>query len=281
MSVGARLDALATWSGRRVLSRAAAAPVVLALVLLGVAALAPSVLAPGDPLVGVLDERLSPPSPAHILGTDELGRDLYTRLVHGTATSVTSAAIAVLIGVALGCALGLAGALGGHRVDGVVMRLVDALLAVPTLLLSLGLIAVLGPGPVNAAIAVGVASAGMFARVTRADTFRVLQRGYVTQAIVAGRSRSAVVAAHVLPNVLAPVAAVAVLQFAEAILAIAALSFLGYGSRPPAPEWGALVASGRDYLTSAPWLIVFPGLVIAAASLAVHAAARLLRRSAA
>jgi len=251
-----------------------------AVLLLLAAAVEPALLAPGDPLAGELADRLRPPAPGHVFGTDELGRDVFTRVVHGTSASLLTATVAVALGVAIGCSLGLLGSLGGPIVDAAMMRVVDVLLAVPSLLLALALIAVLGPGPYNVAIAVGVASSAMFARIVRSDTFRILQRGYIAHAAIAGRRRAAIVLDHVLPNVLPPIVAIAVLQFAEAVLAVAALGFLGYGSRPPAPEWGALVAAGRDHLTTAPWLTAFPGLVIAGASLAFHVLARTAGRAA-
>lgn len=265
-------------SGDRALRASTAVLAVAVVAIMLTAAVAPQLIARGDPLAGDLGSRLLPPSALHLFGTDELGRDLFTRIVHATSTSLSVAGIAVLIGAAIGCALGLIGALAGRWADEAVMRGIDVLLAIPTLLLALGLIAVLGTGPQNVAIAVGLASSALFARIVRSDTFRVLQRGFVVQAVVAGRSRPAVVLRHVLPNVLPPIIALTVLQFSEAVLAVASLSFLGYGSKPPYPEWGALVASGRDYLTSAPWLTTIPGLTIMAASLGFHLLSRALKR---
>lgn len=225
-------------------------------------AVIPGVFAPGDPLTGVPAEKLLPPSAAHWFGTDTLGRDLFGRVVHGAVHSLSGALIAVTVGLALGTVLGaIAGALGGV-VDDVLMRIVDVLLAIPGLLLSLSVIILLGFGTVNAAIAVGLGSVAAFARLMRAEVARVRRTEYVEAAFGSGATFSAVLRRHVLPNSLTPIVALAALQFGTAILAISTLGFLGYGAPPPTPEWGLLIAEGRNYVGTAWWLTALPGLVV-------------------
>jgi peptide/nickel transport system permease protein len=248
--------------------------VYVALVLL--AAFAPHVLAPGDPAVGVPAERLQPPGAAHVFGTDYLGRDVYTRVVHGASLSLQATVIAVSVALVVG---GLVGVLAGFVrgwLDEVLMRGVDVLLAVPAVLLSLALITALGYGTVKVAIAVGIASVASFARVMRAETLRVRQSVYVEAARSVGTRWHVTLLRHVLPNAAGPVLVLAVLEFGLAILAVSSLSFLGYGAPPPAPEWGSLVAEGRNYMAVAWWLCAVPGAVIAAAVLAVNRVSRAL-----
>ncbi|MGI9823742.1 ABC transporter permease [Agromyces sp. Marseille-Q5079] len=244
--------------------------------LVVLAAVAPSLLPPGDPLVGVPAERLQAPSPAHWFGTDQLGRDLYTRVVHGTALSLQGAVIAVVVGLVVGSLLGLIAGFVGRWVDAGVMRFADVLLAIPSLLLSLAIITALGFGTVNVAVAVGVASIASVSRVMRSEVLRVRTSVYVDAARASGDGWSRVLFRHVLPNSAGPVLVLATLEFAAAILAVSSLSFLGYGAPPPAPEWGALVAGGRDFLRVAWWLTTMPGLVIAATVLAANRISRAL-----
>jgi peptide/nickel transport system permease protein len=246
----------------------------VALVLL--AAFGPHVLAPGDPSAGVPALRLQPPGSAHVFGTDYLGRDVYTRVVHGAALSLQATLIAVAVALVVGGLLGvLAGFVRGW-LDEVLMRGVDVLLAVPAVLLSLALITALGYGTVKVAIAVGVASVASFARVMRAETLRVRQSVYVEAARSVGTRWHVTLLRHVLPNAAGPVLVLAVLEFGLAILAVSSLSFLGYGAPPPAPEWGSLVAEGRNYMAVAWWLCAVPGAAIAAAVLAVNRISRAL-----
>lgn len=248
--------------------------VFVALVLL--AAFAPQVLAPADPDLGVPADRLQPPGGAHLLGTDYLGRDVYTRVVHGAALSLQATVIAVAVALVVG---GLTGVLAGFVrgwVDEVLMRAVDVLLAIPAVLLSLALITALGYGTVKVAIAVGIASVASFARVMRAETLRVRQSVYVEAARSVGTRWYVTLWRHVLPNAAGPVLVLAVLEFGLAILAVSSLSFLGYGAPPPASEWGSLVSEGRNYLAVAWWLCAVPGAAIAATVLAVNRISRAL-----
>ncbi|WP_017202618.1 ABC transporter permease [Microbacterium algeriense] len=233
-------------------------------------AVIPGVFAPGDPLTGVPADKLLPPSAAHWFGTDTLGRDLFGRVVHGAVHSLSGALIAVTVGLALGTVLGaIAGAVGGV-VDDVLMRIVDVLLAIPGLLLSLSVIILLGFGTVNAAIAVGLGSVAAFARLMRAEVARVRRTEYVEAAFGSGATFFAVLRRHVLPNSLTPIVALAALQFGTAILAISTLGFLGYGAPPPTPEWGLLIAEGRNYVGTAWWLTALPGLIVVAVLLSAN-----------
>ncbi|MCT2224779.1 ABC transporter permease [Microbacterium paraoxydans] len=254
----------------------------LALVVVAVAvlwAVIPGVFAPGDPLTGVPADKLLPPSAAHWFGTDALGRDLFGRVVHGAVHSLSGALIAVTVGLALGTLLGaVAGATGGI-VDDVLMRIVDVLLAIPGLLLSLSVIILLGFGTVNAAIAVGLGSVAAFARLMRAEVARVRRTEYVEAAFGSGGTFVAVLRRHVLPNALTPIIALAALQFGTAILAISTLGFLGYGAPPPTPEWGLLIAEGRNYIATAWWLTALPGLVVVAVVLSANRISHRLGRS--
>lgn len=242
-------------------------------------ALLPGVFAPGDPLSGVPADKLLPPGAAHWFGTDALGRDLFGRVVHGAVHSLSGALIAVTVGLALGTLLGaIAGAVGGV-VDDVLMRVVDVLLAIPGLLLALSVIILLGFGTVNAAIAVGLGSVAAFARLMRAEVARVRRTEYVEAAFGSGATFLAVLRRHVLPNSLTPIVALAALQFGTAILAISTLGFLGYGAPPPTPEWGLLIAEGRNYTATAWWLTALPGLVVVAVVLSANRLSHRIGRS--
>jgi len=233
-------------------------------------ALFPSVFASGDPLQGVPADKLQPPSLAHWFGTDNLGRDVYTRVVHGAGLSLTATLVAVGIALVVGSLVGLiSGALGG-AVDAVLMRIVDVLLSIPALLLSLALVTALGFGTMNVAIAVGVSLVANFARVMRSEVLRVRKALYVEAAFACGVRRHTVLRRHVLRNSYAPVTALAAVEFGMAVLAVSSLSFLGFGAVPPTPEWGSLISEGRNFLAAAWWMTTLPGLVIVAVVLSAH-----------
>lgn len=258
------------------LRRPGAAFAALWLLLIVVAAVWPGLLAPGDPLGGVPADKLQPPSWQHWFGTDQIGRDLYTRVVHGTSLTLSAAGIAVAVGLVVGSLLGLVSGFAGGRVDTVIMRAADVLLAIPSLLLSLAIITALGFGTVNVAIAVGIASIASVSRIMRSEVLRVRGSAYVEAARASGNRWSRVLFRHVLPNSTGPVVVLAVLELGTAILAVSALSFLGYGTPPPAPEWGSLVAGGRDYLRGSWWLTTLPGVTIAVTVLAANRLSRAL-----
>ena len=233
-------------------------------------ALVPDWFAHQNPIAGQAGQQLLAPSGAHWLGTDALGRDLWARVVHGAVHSLSGAFLAVAVGLVAGTLIGLlAGAVGG-RTEDALMRLVDVLLAVPSLLLSLSIIILLGFGTINAAIAAGVASVASFARLVRSEVVRVRRSDYVEAAFGSGGRFGAVLWRHVLPNSLTSVVAMAALQFGSAILAISTLGFLGYGAPPPTPEWGLLIAEGRNYIATAWWLTTAPGLVVVAVVIAAN-----------
>lgn len=233
---------------------------VIALVILF--AVAPSLFTSFNPVQGVPAEKLKGPSALHILGTDALGRDLFARIVYGAVHSLTGAFVAVVVGLVVGTSLGLfAGSIGG-LVEEAAMRIVDVLLSIPGLLLMLSIIILLGFGTVNAAIAVGITSVAGFARLSRSEVVRVRRSEYVEAAFGSGGTFVSVLWRHVLPNSLTSVLALAALQFGGAILAISTLGFLGYGAPPPTPEWGLLIAEGRNYISTAWWLTTAPGIVV-------------------
>ncbi|MER7008216.1 ABC transporter permease [Dactylosporangium sp. NPDC000555] len=249
---------------------------VLWLVMVAGWAVLPGVFSRQDPLTGVAAERLRPPSAHHPLGTDQLGRDLYARVVHGAALSLQAALIAVGVALVLGSAVGLAAGSLGHRAGELIMRIVDVLLAIPALLTALALITALGFGTVQVAVAVGVATAATFARVMRAEVLRIRAAPYIGAARCAGARGWWIAVRHVIPNTAGPVLVLAALEFGTAILFISTLSFLGLGAAPPAPEWGSLVSAGRNYLNTAWWLTTLPSITVAVTVLAANRIARQL-----
>jgi peptide/nickel transport system permease protein len=237
-------------------------------------AIAPSLFAPYDPLEADTGVALNAPSLSHLFGTDELGRDLFSRMIHGTGLSLLTCVVAVGIGLVFGSLIGgISGFIGG-RVDGLIMRLVDVLLSIPMLLLAMALVTALGFGPVQLSIAVGIALVGSTARVMRAETLKVSQSMYIDAERALGARTGYIVLRHVFPNAIGPVLVLCIIEFGQAILAIAALSFLGFGTPPPTPEWGSLVSTGQRYMASAWWMITLPGLVITAVVVSVNHIAR-------
>jgi len=218
------------------------------------------------------------PSAQHWFGTDNLGRDEFARIVHGAGPSVGTALIAVGIGLFAGGLIGLAAGFIGGWVDAVLGRLVDTLLAIPAFLLAVVVVTGLGFDTLNAAIATGVSSVAIFARLMRAEVMKVRHTVFVESSYLQGGSRGYVLFRHVLPNAYRSVLALAVLQLGSAIIVIAALAFLGYGSPPPASDWGLLVADGQSYAT-APWLVYGPAIVIVLTVLSINRISRWLRKT--
>lgn len=221
-------------------------------------------------------EHMSAPNMQHWLGTDELGRDLYARIVYGAVHSLTGALAAVLFGFVVGGLLGLVSGSAGSFIDLVVMRFVDVLLAIPSLLLSLSIITLLGFGSVQVALAVGVTSVAGFARLSRAEVARIKNLEYIEAAYGSGATFIKVLYRHILPNALYTIVGYAALQFGHALLQIATLGFLGYGVQPPTPEWGLLIAEGRNYIATGWWLTVMPGLFVIVLVVAFHRISRAL-----
>ncbi|XUL93713.1 ABC transporter permease [Streptomyces galilaeus] len=249
---------------------------VLILVLVVLASFWPGLFTSRDPLTGVPSQNFRGPSGAHWFGTDELGRDVFSRVVHGAQLSLKATLIAVAVAFVVGSLIGLVAGFVGRWIDDVLMRFVDVLLSIPALFLSLALVTALGYGTVKVAVAVGIASVASFARVTRAEVLRVRQAVFVEASRSCGARWYSVLGRHVLPNAAGPVIVLATLDFGSSILAVSALSFLGYGAPPPAPEWGTLISDGRNYLANAWWLTALPGLAIAATVLATNRIARAL-----
>lgn len=249
-------------------------------VLLILAVAVPYWLAPYDPLDASARLAFQPPGGVHWLGTDENGRDVLSRLVHGVRPSLFMGLAATALGLALGTLLGLLAGLGPRWLDGAVMRGIDVLLAFPDLLLALVIITFFGLGTANLILAVGIAGIPRYARLVRAQTLNVRNSGYVEAALTLGQSQLAVVLRHILPNAMKPVLILAIIGIGGTITAGAALSFLGFGAPPPAPEWGAMLAVGRSFLANAPWLVAWPALIITFTVVAISAIGReLLRRS--
>ncbi|MBF0814825.1 ABC transporter permease [Microbacterium paludicola] len=234
------------------------------LILILIAVVSPGVIAPRDPLAIAPSEAFSPPSFAHPFGTDESGRDLFTRVVHGAAASAGIGLAATGIGIAAGLVLGFAGALGPRWLDAAIARVVEVLFALPTLVLALLLVAVIGPGTQASILAIGVATAPGYARILRSRVRGVARSDYVGYARHEGAGPVTVFVRHIAPNTLWPLVATATLGVGQAIVWVSALSFLGLGALPPSPEWGAMLNAGRVYISTAWWMTVLPGLAIVA-----------------
>lgn len=248
---------------------------VLALVLLF--ALSPGTFTRHSPEVGETEDRFQAPSASYWFGTDHLGRDVFTRVVYGAESSVTSALVAVSIALVIGSLLGLlAGFLGGWT-DTIISRIIDAMLAIPNFLLAVTIVTALGFSTRNAAIATGVSAIAVFTRLMRSEVLRLRNQTFVEAAGLVGGSRVYILFAHVLPNAYRPVLALAVLQFGISMITIAGLSFLGYGDGPPASDWGLLVASGREYMNIASWLVLCPGVAIVVTVLSMNRLSQQLR----
>ena len=245
---------------------------------LTVAALAPNLLAHGDPLAASARDAFRAPSAAHWLGTDENGRDVLVRLVHGVRPSFVLGLAATALGLSLGVALGLSAGLGPRWLDGAFMRFVDVLLAFPDILFALVIITLFGQGLFNVVLAVGIASVPRYARLVRAQVHALRHSGYVEAAVTLGHTRAGVVWRHVLPNAIKPVLLLAVIGIGGKLAAGGALSFLGLGAPPPAPEWGSMLAIGRNYLANAWWLVAAPAAALTLTVLSVTALGRALLR---
>lgn len=234
--------------------------VILALLII-TAALGPWIT-PSNPTLADIGSRLQPPSLEHPFGTDELGRDILSRVIAGARVSLVVGFVAVGIALGAGVPLGLIAGYFGGRTDTVIMRFSDMLFAFPAILLAITVLAVLGPGVVNAMIAIGIVYMPIFARITRASTLSVREEVYVRAARSAGASDTRIIVLHILPNVLTPIIVQTSISLAFAILSEAALSFLGLGAQPPQPSWGRMLAEGRSFFSLAWWMAFFPGLAI-------------------
>ena len=225
-------------------------------------ALAAPIAAPRDPLEQDLYGRLQAPSLAHPFGTDDFGRDILSRVIYGSRISLRVGAVAVALALVLGTGIGLCAGYWGGLLDQALMRAMDLMLAFPSILLAIGIVAVLGPGLDNAMLAVGIVAVPQYARIARASTLSVRQQDYVQAVRALGAGDVRILLFAVLPNCLPPLIVHSTLGLATAILDAAGLSFLGLGAQPPTPEWGAMLSGGRELILSAPWVLTFPGLAI-------------------
>ena len=242
---------------------------VLLSIVVGMAVLA-DYLAPHDPLEQDIINRLKPPSLEHPMGTDEFGRDVFSRVVYGARISLMVGLVTVALATAVGVPLGLVSGYFGGLPDNTIMRAMDVLLAFPGYLLALAVVSILGPSLMNAMIAVAIFLIPVYARTVRGIVLSVKNLEYVEAARIMGASHLAIIKDHILLNVIPEVLVLSTFNIANSILIASALSFLGLGAQPPTPEWGAMVSSSRHYLMIAPWASLFPGTMILIAVLAFN-----------
>ncbi len=272
------MTAVATPRGRTRPGRVVALSLAGAvLVVIAVAAVAPGLLATHDPLSTDVRAALQPPSAAHWFGTDQSGRDVYSRVVFGAGRSVGIGVLATTLALIVGVVAGSLSAVAPRGVDAAAMRIVDVLLAFPEFLVALLVVAVLGPGPTNIAVAVTIAAVPVYVRLARAQTRSLAAAEHVEAARIIGVPAVVVHVRHVLPGVLGAVSVLATIGIGTSILAAAGLSFLGLGPTEPTAEWGLMLSAGRNLLLQAPWVAVFPGLAITATVVSVSVIGRILR----
>lgn len=261
----------------RFLRKRAAVAAALYILLLILAAVLADKISPHDPLKVFSDHVLESPSPQFLLGTDNLGRDIMSRLIYGTRVSLKVGLLAVGISALTGSSLGLVAGYFGGWVDGLIMRIVDILLAIPGILLALIIIATLGPSTTNLILAVGISGVPTYARLVRGTVLSAKEREYVEAVRALGARGLRIALRHILPNVLAPITVLVSLGVGVAILSTAGLSFIGLGPPPPTPEWGGMLADARTYLRDAWWFFTFPGIAIGATVLSANLVGDALR----
>lgn len=235
---------------------------------------------PCNPNLTDLEQKLLPPSPRHWLGTDNLGRDVLSRMLHGASISLSVGFIAVAVSLGIGMAVGAVAGYFGGIIDQILMRAVDALLCFPTFFLILTVVALLGPNLLNIVVVIGLVSWTGTARLVRGEFLTLREMEYVKGARILGQKSARIITRHILPNAAAPILVTAVLGIPDAILQEAGLSFLGFGVQPPQATWGNIIADGKTYLLDAWWLNLFPGLAILTASLSFYLAGDALREAA-
>jgi peptide/nickel transport system permease protein len=220
------------------------------------------VIAPYDPLAQDLAQRLRPPSSEHWLGTDSLGRDIASRILYGARISLIIGVVVVASAGVVGTVIGLIAGYAGGLVDEALMRLTEVFLAFPALILAMAIAGALGPSLTNAIIAIAAVTWAVYARLVRGQILSLRRREFVEAARAMGASRTRIVLRHLLPNALAPIMIQASFDLGSSIIAAAGLSFIGFGAQPPTPEWGVMISEGRNYISTQPWLSLFPGLAI-------------------
>ena len=219
-------------------------------------------IAPYDPIEQNMEIMLEGPSWSHPFGTDEFGRDILSRIIHGTQISLMTGFVGVLLAVVIGVALGTISGYFGGLADSLIMRIMDIFMAFPSFLLALAIVSVLGPGMVNVMIAIGIFSVPTFARLSRSSVIAIKDKEYIEAVKAMGGSHFHIIVKHVIPNSIAPIIVLSTMRIATAIITAAGLSFLGMGAQPPTPEWGAMLSTGREYLRVAPHVSTMPGLAI-------------------
>lgn len=240
---------------------------------------APAAFTGYDPITGDSAATFLAPGLAHPFGTDHLGRDVLARVIHGTSQTALTAGLAVVVGLVLGTLVGLGSSTLGPLADAVGMRVVDSLIALPAIMVALLVVTAYGAGPVSIGVGVGIGSVVLFARVVRSEVLRIRSLDYMEASTVAGAGYWRQLAGHVLPAVRGPVLALAVVDFGAAVLAVSSLGYLGFGTPPPTPEWGLIVAEGRQYLQNAWWMTTLPGVFILLVVVSLGVLGRSLARS--
>jgi len=260
--VADELESPARRALRRLMARkGAVAGLIVIAAFIALAAFAP-LIAPSDPIATSWTLVRKPPSALHWFGTDDLGRDILSRVIYGARASLLAGAISVGIALSIGVPFGLLAGYRGGFVDALISRITDAMLACPFLILAIALAAFLGPSLGNAMIAIGITTTPVFIRLTRGQTISVKVEDYIEAARAIGNPRWRIALFHILPNILPALLVQATLSIAAAIIAEAALSFLGLGQQPPAPSWGSMLNAAQRFLTNAPWMAIWPGLAI-------------------
>jgi ABC-type dipeptide/oligopeptide/nickel transport system permease subunit len=254
----------------RVLANNTAVAALATLLLFAAIAIAAPLLVPYDPFEVFPDQSLQPPGSAHWMGTDLLGRDIFSRVIYGGRVSLLIGFVSVSISAAVGVVMGLLAGFYGGLLDNLVMRVIDILMAFPGILLALTIVALLGPGLVNVMIAVGIGGIANYARLVRASVLSIKEEMYVEAARSIGVRDRRIIFRHVLPNALPPVLVLASMSYGWALLSAAGLSFLGLGATPPMAEWGAMLSDGRALMWDAPWTAIFPGVAILCVVLAAN-----------
>lgn len=242
-------------------NRRAVVGAILLLLIIGLAVFAPYVTK-YDPAKQNMRNRLQPPSKEHILGTDQFGRDIYSRVVYGARLSLRVGFLSISLALVVGSALGLIAGYYGGILDNIIMRFIDILLALPGFLLALSIVAALGPGLENVILAIGVSYIPSFARMTRSSVLAIRELDYVDAAEALGARDLRIILGHIVPNAVNPIIVMTTLSLAGAILSAAGLSFLGMGAQPPTPEWGSMIATSRPFIRVSHWAVTIPGLAI-------------------